>query len=62
MRVISSVAVAAADAGFPPQGVMASPVRGPAGNVEFLMWARLDGTAVPVDLERAVAEAREVAA
>ena len=53
---------AAADAGFAPQGVMASPVAGPAGNVEFLLWARRDGVAVPVDLERAVAEAREVAA
>jgi 23S rRNA (cytidine1920-2'-O)/16S rRNA (cytidine1409-2'-O)-methyltransferase len=62
MRVISSVAVAAAAAGFAPQGMMASPVRGPAGNVEFLMWARRDGVNVPVDLERAVLEAREVAA
>ncbi len=61
MRVITAVAAAAA-AGFPPQGVMASPIRGPAGNVEFLMWARRDAVAVPVDLDRAVAEAREVAA
>ena len=62
LRVISAVAVAAAGAGFSPQGVMASPIRGPAGNVEFLMWARRDAVAVPVDLERAVAEAQEVAA
>jgi 23S rRNA (cytidine1920-2'-O)/16S rRNA (cytidine1409-2'-O)-methyltransferase len=62
MHVITAVAAAAADAGFPPQGVMASPIRGPAGNVEFLMWARRDAVAVPVDLDRAVAEAREVAA
>jgi hypothetical protein len=41
---------------------MASPIRGPAGNVEFLMWARRDAVAVPVDLDRAVAEGREVAA
>ena len=62
LRVISSVAAAAAGAGFAPQGVMASPIRGPAGNVEFLLWARRDAATVPVDLERAVAEAREVAA
>lgn len=62
MEVVSSVAVAAADGGFAPQDVMASPLRGPAGNVEFLMWARRDAVAVPVDLERAIAEAREVAA
>ena len=62
MRVITVVAASAADAGFPPQGVMASPIRGPAGNVEFLMWARRDAVAVPVDVDRAVAEAREVAA
>ena len=62
MHVITEVARAGADAGFPPQGLMASPVRGPAGNVEFLLWARRDAAAVPVDLDRAVAEAREVAA
>jgi 23S rRNA (cytidine1920-2'-O)/16S rRNA (cytidine1409-2'-O)-methyltransferase len=62
LRVLSSVAVAAAGEGFPPQGVMASPIRGPAGNVEFLMWARRNGDPVPVDLQRAVAEAREGAA
>ena len=30
---------AAERSGFAPQGLMASPVRGPAGNVEFLLWA-----------------------
>ena len=62
MRVLAAVAAAASDTGFSPQGVMASPIRGPAGNVEFLMWARRDAVAVPVDLAGAVAEAREVAA
>ena len=61
-RVLAAVAAAASDTGFAPQGVMASPIRGPAGNVEFLMWARRDAMAVPVDLDGAVAEAREVAA
>ena len=62
MRVLAAVAAAASDTGFAPQGVMASPIRGPAGNVEFLMWARRGAMAVPVDLDGAVAEAREFAA
>ena len=62
LRVLSSVVAAAAGDGFSPQDVMASPIRGPAGNAEFLMWARRDADPVPVDLQRAVAEAREVAA
>jgi 23S rRNA (cytidine1920-2'-O)/16S rRNA (cytidine1409-2'-O)-methyltransferase len=62
LRVLSAVSVAAADAGFSPQDVMASPIRGPAGNVEFLLWGRRDAVAMSVDLEGAVAEAQEVAA
>ncbi len=41
--VLASVAQAAAGAGFAPAGVMASPVRGPAGNVEFLLRCRAGG-------------------
>jgi 23S rRNA (cytidine1920-2'-O)/16S rRNA (cytidine1409-2'-O)-methyltransferase len=62
LRVLSSVTVAAAAEGFSVQGAMASPIRGPAGNVEFLMWSRRDADPAPVDLERVVAEALEVAA
>lgn len=61
-RVLSSVIDAASDAGFAPQGVMASPVRGPAGNVEFLLWSRRGAPPVALDLAAAVAEGREVAA
>jgi 23S rRNA (cytidine1920-2'-O)/16S rRNA (cytidine1409-2'-O)-methyltransferase len=61
-RVVGSVAAAADDVGFAPQAVMASPLRGPAGNVEFLLWARRGLDAAPIDLEAAIAEAREVAA
>jgi 23S rRNA (cytidine1920-2'-O)/16S rRNA (cytidine1409-2'-O)-methyltransferase len=60
--VLSSVIDAASDAGFAPQGVMASPVRGPAGNVEFLLWSRRGAPPVALDLAAAVAEGREVAA
>jgi 23S rRNA (cytidine1920-2'-O)/16S rRNA (cytidine1409-2'-O)-methyltransferase len=43
-----------------PQALMVSPVRGPAGNVEFLMSARRSATPVPLDVDRAVAEGEEV--
>ena len=61
-RVLSEVIAAAADAGFAPQGMMASPVRGPAGNVEFLLSARRGVAAATIDVQDAVAEGREVAA
>jgi len=61
-RVISSVIDAAAEAGFAPQGVVPSPVRGPAGNVEFLLWARRGAPRRELDVAAAVAEGREVAA
>jgi 23S rRNA (cytidine1920-2'-O)/16S rRNA (cytidine1409-2'-O)-methyltransferase len=38
-RVILGVARAALREGLEPRGVMASPLTGPAGNVEFLLWA-----------------------
>jgi 23S rRNA (cytidine1920-2'-O)/16S rRNA (cytidine1409-2'-O)-methyltransferase len=61
-RVLSSVAGSAADAGFAPLELMASPVRGPAGNVEFLLSARRGVQAASIDVDGAVAEGREVAA
>jgi 23S rRNA (cytidine1920-2'-O)/16S rRNA (cytidine1409-2'-O)-methyltransferase len=51
-------AMAALDLGL--QGLMVSPLRGPAGNIEFLGWWRLG--ADPVDHERAVAGALAEAA
>ena len=61
-RVLSAVAGTAAHIGFAPLGVMASPVRGPAGNVEFLLSARRGSPAATIDVEAAVAEGRKVAA
>ncbi|HET9310708.1 MAG TPA: TlyA family RNA methyltransferase [Actinomycetota bacterium] len=61
-RVISSVIGAASEAGFAPQGVVPSPVRGPAGNVEFLLWSRRDAPPRELDVAAAVAEGTEVAA
>jgi len=56
-RAIDRVASALAAAGLAPQAVMASPVLGPAGNVEFLLHAVQGASARPLDLDGAVAEA-----
>ncbi|HYG71435.1 MAG TPA: TlyA family RNA methyltransferase [Actinomycetota bacterium] len=65
---VTSVAEAVADARFAPSGVMASPVRGPAGNVEFLLHAvdarsgpRLPARDVP-ELDAAIDEGLAVGA
>jgi 23S rRNA (cytidine1920-2'-O)/16S rRNA (cytidine1409-2'-O)-methyltransferase len=60
-RILREVAAAAAAAGFAPHGLMASPLRGPAGNVEFLLWGRNGAASVEIDVDAAVAEGREVA-
>jgi 23S rRNA (cytidine1920-2'-O)/16S rRNA (cytidine1409-2'-O)-methyltransferase len=61
--VIRSVADAAQRSGLVPRGAIPSPVRGPAGNVEFLLWSSLEvGDAISPNLDdeivRAVEEAR----
>jgi 23S rRNA (cytidine1920-2'-O)/16S rRNA (cytidine1409-2'-O)-methyltransferase len=65
-RVLGTVDAACRQAGIYPAGVMASPIRGPAGNVEFLLWA-VAGTSVVsptmeprVDLDAAIAEGERV--
>jgi len=45
----------AAAIGLAPQGILRSPLLGPKGNVEFLLWCRLG--ARPVDLEASIAAA-----
>jgi 23S rRNA (cytidine1920-2'-O)/16S rRNA (cytidine1409-2'-O)-methyltransferase len=55
-RVVDAVADAFADAGAAPVGVMASPLRGPAGNVEFLLHARKEATLEPLDVDSAISE------
>ena len=39
-RVLAEVMEAARERGLAPAGLTASPIRGQAGNVEFLLWAR----------------------
>jgi 23S rRNA (cytidine1920-2'-O)/16S rRNA (cytidine1409-2'-O)-methyltransferase len=60
LRTLLEVADAFVRAGVTPQGVMASPLAGPAGNVEFLLLARRGGIGVELDLVAAVAEGKEV--
>jgi 23S rRNA (cytidine1920-2'-O)/16S rRNA (cytidine1409-2'-O)-methyltransferase len=56
-RVIERVVGDCRRLGLGPSGVMASPVRGPAGNVEFLVHARQGADPVPLDVEAALAQA-----
>ena len=53
-RVIREVAEAARAVGAGPLGVIPSPVRGPAGNVEFLLHARKGERGREVDVDEAV--------
>lgn len=48
-RVLREVLAAARAAGLAPEGLTASPIRGQAGNAEFLLWARSEPPA-PVGL------------
>ncbi len=65
--VLADVTDAAGEDGFEARGVMASPLLGPAGNAEFLLWARAgaggDPRAVPEGvLEAAIAQASALVA
>ena len=42
-RVLEEVLACALDAGVAPQGLIRSPLQGPKGNIEFLLWARKGG-------------------
>ncbi|MFL5766269.1 MAG: TlyA family RNA methyltransferase [Actinomycetota bacterium] len=54
---IEGIARAAESCGLWPAGVMASPLKGPAGNAEFLLHARRAGPGGALDVAAAVAEA-----
>jgi 23S rRNA (cytidine1920-2'-O)/16S rRNA (cytidine1409-2'-O)-methyltransferase len=54
---VESVAVAAVAIGLGVQGVVASPLPGPSGNVEYFLWLRRGAAALdPEALQRAVTE------
>ncbi len=61
-RVLDEVTTAFEVAGVAPLGLMASPVLGPAGNVEYLLYGRRGATPTPIDLDAAVAEGERVGA
>jgi len=52
--VLVEVLTAASRVGLWPHGLMRSPLRGPAGNVEFLAWLRQE--AAPHTIEQLAAE------
>jgi len=59
-RVLEQIAASFDRAGVTPLGVMASPLVGPAGNVEFLLHAERGARVAPVDAGAAIDEAREL--
>jgi 23S rRNA (cytidine1920-2'-O)/16S rRNA (cytidine1409-2'-O)-methyltransferase len=58
-HAIEGVVEAAGLAGLAPEGLMASPLPGPAGNVEFLLWARATGAGGALDPVRIAEAVRE---
>jgi 23S rRNA (cytidine1920-2'-O)/16S rRNA (cytidine1409-2'-O)-methyltransferase len=44
VAALTEVAAAAAELGWHPAGAVASPAPGPAGNVEYFLWLRRDGS------------------
>jgi 23S rRNA (cytidine1920-2'-O)/16S rRNA (cytidine1409-2'-O)-methyltransferase len=61
-RVIRSIGSAGEGAGVRPAGLMASPLVGPAGNVEFLLWGTKGPTPQGVQFDLAVATEEAVEA
>ena len=64
-RVLAGIIEAAQAEGLHPAGLIASPIRGQAGNVEFLLWARrLPGPPwdTPAAIDGALAEAQGLSA
>jgi 23S rRNA (cytidine1920-2'-O)/16S rRNA (cytidine1409-2'-O)-methyltransferase len=60
-RVVLDVADACRSSGLGPQGVMASPLLGPAGNAEFLVHAVRGADPIALDVQAAVDEALDLA-
>lgn len=56
-RVLTTVMSHAIDEGFAVRGLMPSPILGPAGNVEFLLWLSCDQPDHPADLDTMTAAA-----
>jgi 23S rRNA (cytidine1920-2'-O)/16S rRNA (cytidine1409-2'-O)-methyltransferase len=61
-RAVDGVAASCAEAGAGPLAVMTSPLRGPAGNAEFLVQARVGAPSGSLDIDAAIAEAETAVA
>lgn len=55
-RVLRDVLTAAQENGYTVRGLIPSPLKGPAGNVEFLAWLSVAAADEALDLERLVQE------
>lgn len=60
VQVLHKAVAEAAAHGLGARGLEVSPVLGPAGNVEFLLWLAVSHPGDPLDLEGAVAQGREL--
>lgn len=56
-RVLREVLAAAQNDGYAVRGLIASPLKGPAGNVEFLAWLSVGAPAASLDLDELIAAA-----
>ncbi len=56
VEVLRKVAARGVDVGMPPQEVTYSPLRGPAGNIEFLMRFVRGGSAPPATLDATITD------
>ena len=57
IKAVRGVAARAGELGLGVQGVTASPLPGPSGNVEYFLWLRAGAPELnPADVDRAVAE------
>ena len=59
--VLERVATGFADAGVAPRSLMASPLLGPAGNVEFFLHARRGVSAESLEFDAVIAEGEDLA-
>lgn len=53
-RVLTATIQAAEALGYEAHGLMPSPLRGPAGNIEFLLWLACDSSTSSIDSMKAV--------
>jgi len=50
-RVLGEIVACGRDLGLALRGLMPSPIRGPAGNIEFLLWLTCRAPTTPLDVE-----------